>query len=246
MKSMNLRRIDFCLNIPLNDPALVKLYIKLLKNYHSYKGFQMLQLQDKDGIDYPHENNTILRCGSVTLYVYDKYSEMNSKEIYPEEDIDQSHGVLRVELRLSNAKIYHEKQRLEIESTIDFLNASKAIAQDKFEKYLKNLFCEGGYYSYEKAIEIIDESECTPKTKDRLKTLIGYVSNRHGMVPAIDAMMLNDGYNPRKIDNMIEKLNELGVNPVTIPRRDKAEYLPNLLEFLQHESDIITIEDNLL
>lgn len=101
-----IRRIDLCRNIALDNSNEVRLYIDLLKKYDGYKKFKLIFVQDKDGIDYPHEVSTTLRNRDIEICAYDKHFEMSSKsKTYTESETESYRTVLRVELRVEKEKV---------------------------------------------------------------------------------------------------------------------------------------------
>jgi hypothetical protein len=238
MQDTRLSRIDFCHDIALDSQDKVDTYLDIIKKYQYYKNFKLLHLPcGGSNRRILPMNSATLKRGATTISIYDKFSEVWKKRgYYPYDGIFTLHNTLRVEVRIYNGKIYYEKKKRRFKDTFDFLNESKRLAQHFFGYYLKSIFGEGDYYSYNTAIDIIEKSHHTPKTKSKLETLIGYISERHSMVGGIK-IMLGDGYEPYQIDYMIRQLNELKVNPVTIPRRDKFDYLPNLLQFITEDID---------
>jgi len=232
MHDIYLRRIDFCRDITLDSQKHIDTYIEILQKYQKHKRFRLLWLPAGNNRRVLPMGSMTLQRGATMLYIYDKFYEMWSKRShYPAEDIFKSEGILRLELRIYNDKIYYEKKKRGLENTLDFLNESMKLARHFFGYYLKILFCEGDYYSYDRANEIIENSRHTEKTKAKLKTLLECISDRHSINGGINAM-IECGYKAYQINYAINQLNELNVNPVTISRRTNIEYLPNLLRYI--------------
>jgi hypothetical protein len=258
MQDVKLRRIDFChdinlydLNIPTDDAdTVIRAYIKLLKHYDLHKNFRLMKLHDEiSGRGYEPASSTMLRRGGVTVYIYDKHHEMAEKDYYYlESAVSQSEGVLRVEVRVDNPKIYYEAKRRRLGNTPDFLSKVPVLSGNFFDYYLKTLFFEGDYYSYQRAQMIIEESGYGEKTKEKLKELLREISEKHSVNGGIRAMAEKignggdfgkKGYTTYQIAYMIRQLNRINVNPVTIPRREKIDYLPNLLHFIRNDTTIV-------
>jgi len=239
MQDTSLRRIDFCHDITLGDPNKVRMYINLLKKYRGYKGFKIVFDADEKGNRYPVELYTSLRRGATELYVYDKYAQMKGKNYYSAEDRKEKYGVLRVELRFYNAKIYYEKRKRGLKLPLDFLNQSGNISNHGFDFYLRHLFHMGEYHTYVNAIAIIDKSKCSKKIKNCLRQLIQHISEKHNLIEGINSVMKWLELDRNDIKYLLNALNRLNVNPVTISRRDSVSYgydhLPNLLTYFKNE-----------
>jgi hypothetical protein len=184
-----------------------------------------------------------LKNNDVTIYAYDKYQEMKSKEdIYTADDISLAENVLRIELQIARAKIQNEKKKSGLQKMADFLEKAIKEACEYFNHYLRKLFLEGDYYSYDTAMRLIDESRYNDKIKEKLKKLVTHVSDTDSVVNGITAMKdeiretvgiddYNSGKAHNKIKNMIDKLCAIGVNPVTIPNQYNIDRLRSLNYF---------------
>lgn len=79
----------------------------------------------------------------------------------------------------------------------------------------------------------IKQSSCHENTKSKLQRLIAEVSYRHSLFNGINE--LRQQYNKYDIENLLKRLDELEVNPITISRNECIEfnkdYLLNLLEY---------------
>jgi len=234
MENMKIRRIDFCHNIFCNNQNEVHTYIEVFKKYHLYKGYKLYYEQDKNGNDYPHDICTTLENGDIELCIYDKHFEMSSKpNVYTKEETESYLNCLRIELRIERDKIKIMEHKFGVESNIEFLNQAIMKTQEYFDFYLKKLFHSGDYHFYDKSIDIIEESKCTPKTKLKLKKLIYYVSKHGSLHNGI--ISIRKDYKKHQIDNLLKQLDLLNLNPCTISRRkceeSNIDYLPNLINY---------------
>jgi hypothetical protein len=243
LHEMSLIRLDFCKNICLTDPDEVKWYIEFLnKNRRRDKGFVIKPYKDRHGEELPHNISLAFERGDTVLYLYDKYEEMKSKaDYYSAEDIVKSYGVLRIELRITNDKIFYEKNKADIADNMEFLNYAILKAEANIKHYIKMLFFSGDYYSFAQAKTIINNTPTIyTDTRENLINFLYYISKHDGihrgmerMKKEIFAKMKEDGDNkfhkiPRKIETMLDKLNEIGVNPVTFSKRKNIDYFQNL------------------
>lgn len=195
--------------------------------------------------DYNEEASIELEKGDIVLYIYNKHTEVKSKpNIYSPDEIADSFGILRIEVHIHNSKIYNDKKQTGISDNIEFLNKSVIESQDNIEKYLRKLFFTGNYWSYPKAIERIENNQqLKTKTRENLKKLLFYIKKNNGVHNGIIRLM-NDlkeekdfNYKQKNIDRQItellEKLNELNINPLTLSRSSDIDYLPNLLKLIR-------------
>ena len=227
-----LKRVDFCRNIQLSDSDKVKCYIELAKRALNPKGYGIKPLANRDGKEYFPDNSVTFVKGHTSIVLYDKYSQMQRKPKYfSEEETEDAYGVLRVEIQVEKTKLYYIRQKNDIDSITGFLTQADKLATGLFNYHLYKFFLKGEYQTFPDAIEAIDKSEYKPKAKDDMRLILKYVSDFQSLNKGIE-FLNNNGYKRDKLNRLLIKFDELGVNPVTLPRRWGYKNLPNIAKLV--------------
>ncbi len=206
---LKLMRIDYHIDLKLYDK--VNDYIEILnKNVSIYKYM-------KKKISYNTSIYLSTKSGKQNINIYNKYEESH-KEIY--------NGILRVEVQCKKRLVKGELKKYGITRELD--NYWNENAMENYFFDIINGFCyKGDYYKRKIANKIIDESNYTNYSKTKLKEFLLDLENK-----GFEGIKKMKKYNHCKINNRIEKLTALNINPITIPvnfNYDKLENLPELI-----------------
>ena len=108
---------------------------------------------------------------------------------------------------------------------------------EKYKEYMQKMIIKAvgksDFYNFYHAKKIINSSSIKNKDKNELIAFLKYTSEKRSLSKTKDA------YGRYKYDKYIGILEELGVNPIIIPEKEKVSYLPNPLRGL-----IILFEEN--
>ncbi len=221
-----LYEIDYLYDIP---SPFVKTYIKLLNYGHQPSRIKRIKHEHEEGEDNLYELN-----GSIKINTYDKEREI--LERFGDEEDAKKHQVLRVEVGLKKRKLstlvsQDKYSKLEERTLFDFADID--IGYEMVTKYMRQRCYRGDYYDYNTAMLIIDSNDkLKPSMKMKLKAVLEGVKNYHGVDKYIEHAVA-DGKKEATIKGYIKRLEELGINPITISKRDKDAYpLPNGGRFL--------------
>ena len=227
MNLFKVRRIDYPLDI-LTDYK--DIYMKLLaqgmlpsnmkKKHKVYYGFDV----NGDSIIQSKQAKT----KSVSINFYDKEKEMMDKgePIFPE-DYQQIHDTLRLEIQVQRRRINYLINKTE--STVEERLLKDVMDVDVEEKELNYYFSKviggGLYFTYPNAIQLIQNSKFKADKRLRLCKVIDYVVKYHGVSNFLDRVKdgtITDCGKLSTVRDYLRDLQNMGINPVTISRRDES------------------------
>lgn len=90
------------------------------------------------------------------------------------------------------------------------------------EYYVSKLTGKGIYVTYDRAMNIIDNSGYTKSKKVRLKKVIEAVAKKHGIAKVLEQIekgMITDLGTLQTVKRYLKEIEKLGINPVTISAR---------------------------
>lgn len=214
----NLVRIDYRLDRVVKDCIHRQVYLEL--HHKTRKGYMRL-LKSSHEI---YKTSIYHRNGSLEIILYDKNLEAKAKNRKPER---WEQDVLRFEIRLKNSHIYNLCKRTgEQKCLFNFFNEARY--NEYLKKYLYNIYPLGNFYNFVQAEKIIEVSSNSLTLKRGLKNFIKKVSNGHLESPMsknYNGAISKDTWRAR-----IKILNDMNVNPITIPQKYKIDFLPSLLQ----------------
>ena len=236
-------RIDYCVNISLDevlpecDPMRIMNLIKRSNIPPHYE--EWMKYDDTAHRMKSRPESFYLKSNSVTINYYSKYlqllnkSQENVKKGYPpinQEILDASRNIYRFEVQCKYHKIYSMSQKAK-EAGNRSINKYKSlldpiICTTIVSDYYKKVIGKGDWYTLSEAIQIIKSQGFYCQREDRLIKALGYVSKCRSLARAKESC-------PDKMLNAfirtLKELENLNINPVTIPREWHIEYIPNLL-----------------
>lgn len=202
-------RIDYCVDIPTY--LQTQEYCLLLNRHRS--GYHYM----KQRAEYPTSMYLTNQTGQTHFNLYSRCAK--TKDI---KDL----GILRLEVQNHPAKIRSEYRKdKDIKyKTIDYYWSIEAMEKYFFE-FLKPYLYEGDYYKRDKCKSLVDSSNRTKKEKKQLNKLSS-MESKYG----IDALVPRKVFAPCTLKKYIDILNEMDINPITIPKSFEDEHLCNLLK----------------
>lgn len=211
-----INRIDYAVNI--NTPY-VKEYIKLFQRADKPRGFKELYC-NKSKTRKQRNGSFYLFNNSVTINFYDKESERLSKNF----NLDGAKDLLRIEVQCKKPKTNTLKLKHEFDSRHLEHYLSQEVSYEQLEYYYNKTIGNGDYYKLSEAIRIIQDSNYTSSTKNKLIEVIKAI-NKH---KSISRAREESQYSSSCFNKYLKQIRELGVNPVTIPSRWKIDSLINV------------------
>lgn len=208
-----INRIDYAVNI--NTPY-VEEYIKLFQRGDKPRNFKELYCS-KSKTRKQLDGSFYLFNDSVAINFYNKENERLSQNF----NKDGAKELLRLEVQCKKPKTNTIKTKNEFDSRHLGHYLSQEISYQQLEYYYKKTIGDGDYYKLSEAIKIVQDSNYTSKTKDKLTEVLRAVSKHRSIWRTRE----ESKYNKNCFNRYLKRIRELGINPVTIPSRWKVEYL---------------------
>ena len=210
---IKVNRIDYCVDVYVGEK--IDEYCQLL-NKHLERYQYMKQHKN-----YKTSKYLTNKRGQRHLNIYSRYEK--TKDI---EDL----GILRLEVQNHAPKIKREYRVNDIPKIIDYYWSKEAMELYFFD-FLEPYLYEGDYYKRDVCKKIIDASNIKKLVKKRLNNFL-LMESRYG----IDGMIKKKKYCYDTVRKYIKILNELKINPITIPNELKDDHLFNLLKLAKTTS----------
>lgn len=250
----SVNRVDYCLNIDTKElglPCTPEQMMKLVKRADIPKHFK----ERKEYSSVFHRkvsdsNSLYLQSKSVTINFYHKYFQQGSK--HPNyASRNDSYNVLRFEIQCKYQKLYTiskcyrsnecnffnftEKSVEElyydyIESgvSVPTINSDSVlptnVSYDMVEKYIFKTLRKGDYFTLEIAKKIVESYNFRSEKEDRLLYALDIVSKARGIAAAKEKL---SGLELDDFKRSLNDLDEILVNPVTIPIKWNMAHIPN-------------------
>ena len=221
------RRIDYALDI-LTDYK--DIYMKLLA-----QGMLPLNMKKKHKVYYGFDDkgDSIIqskqaKTKSVSINFYDKEKEMIDKgEVIFPEDYQQIHDTLRLEIQVQRRRINYliNKKDSTVEERLLKDVMDIAVEEKELSYYFSKVIGGGLYFTYSNAIKLIQNKKFKADKELRLCKVIKYVAKYHGISKFLDKVKdgtITDCGKLSTVQNYIRELQNMGINPVTISRRDES------------------------
>lgn len=252
----SLNRADPCLNIDLEElgipctPEQMMVLIKrgnIPKHYKErdgeYDKKQRRRVMDK--------NSFYLESKSAIINYYWKYPKQNEK--HPNFAFRElSRNVIRLEVQCKYLKLYSLSKNIRHESKfyiaddnlsmeefyerlvndvrnpsipIDIM-LSEDVYDDIIRKYFYRILRKGDYFTLDGARSIVESYNFRRDKEERIIYTLELVNGCHGIAKAKSSL---HGLDLIDFNRSLKDLDDMLINPVTIPRRWNIRHIPNLL-----------------
>lgn len=208
-------RIDYTVNI--NTPY-VEEYIKLFQRADKPRNFKEWYC-DRSKVRKQPNGSFYLISKGVNINFYNKEHERLSQNF----NRDGAKDLLRLEIQCKKPKTNTIKSKNGFDSRHLEHYLSQEISYQQLEYYYNKTIGAGDYYKLSEAIRIIQDSNYTSKTKDKLTEVLRAISKHRSVWRAREESQ----YNSSCFNRYLKQIRALGVNPVTIPGRWKVDKLKN-------------------
>ncbi|MDL2248184.1 hypothetical protein LJB89_00605 [Tyzzerella sp. OttesenSCG-928-J15] len=226
---LSLSRIDYAFDIFLEDQSMVETYIQLMKRGNMPNGLLLkLFWHDTQHRSIPYRDSLYLKNNAVTINSYNKYEELKNKAKHFV-DCERAIGILRLEVQCNGRKVEELEKKYGIDryNPTDFFD--EEIAREIVMSYVAKVTKLGAYHSLDNARCIINESRFNDRQKTELINFIEEVNSSR----SLDKVKRSESYTPYQFRTRLKRLDELNINPVTIPFRWGYDYLSNLLTYIE-------------
>lgn len=234
LNDFNLKRILLMADIDVSSCEKVAAYIKVLQRIGKVKGFSPLSYDCLDGdIGFGLEGNS----NGIQFLIYDlkglltdqcRKNGTNHKKM--KSIIENSEGVLRAEVRLTQSKT--------IRAYTDENDTSKQLAAllenswDIFLTAFVRVVPFGAFYKKDTAIEIIQREVKNMTLRRRMLRLVALVPEKKSLLLAQKAL------NYRRIDDVMKTFAKINVSPITISKRHDVKHLKCLYSYLDEKRSL--------
>lgn len=212
---LKLNRIDYYTNLVFETNQQLDDVCKLLQLYpRRYK--HMKATKQYDTSLHLHTKNK----GQKNMVLYNKSVESGYNKRFDK--------TLRIEIQYKKKFLQNQLENFGVDRQL-----KNYWSKDTFQEFYLDLIfpflMEGDHYKLENAQKIVATSSYTPTIRRNLCEFLEDI-NQYGME---DTKHL---YSKNTIQRNIERLGELGINPITIPKGCKSDYIPSLLEMVKKET----------
>lgn len=254
--SCSLNRVDPCLNIDLKElgiPCTPEQMMKLIKrgNIPRYYEERKECYDSKQRRMVSDKNSFYLESKSSVINFYWKYAKQGKK--HPNySKRESSRNVIRLEVeckylklyalvknRNRESKYYESAEGLSIDEMymrmykgiynpvipIDVV-LSANIYEPIIRKSIYKILRKGNYFTLDIARDIVESYHFRSSKEERMIEVLESVNESHGIAKA--KSKLREDEFPR-FNKALKELDDILVNPVTIPRRWDIKHIPNLL-----------------
>lgn len=215
-----INRIDYAVNI--NTPY-VEEYIKLFQRGDKPTNFKELYCS-KSKTRKQLDGSFYLFNDSVTINFYNKENERLSQNF----NKDGAKDLLRLEIQCKKPKTNTLKAKNKFDSRHLEHYLSQEISYQQLEYYYNKTIGTGDYYKLSEAIKMVQESNYTSKTKEKLIEVLRAVSRHRSIWKAREKSQ----YNVSCFSRYLKQIRALGINPVTIPERWAIDKLMGIIIYI--------------
>lgn len=217
---LNLCRIDYHIDLKLSSEEEVKEVFYLLQKHPTkYKYMKQKEV-------YKSSIHLSTKCGSYNINFYDKYKQL--QEVYGIKD-ERFRNVVRFELQVKSRKLKRLEKEQHIQRNIKNY-FSKPLMEQLYFTTLQDYFYKGDYVTLSKGIEIINKSNYTQTIK---LNLIRFIKS----INLIGITYAKKGFSYNVVNNYINLLNQLGINPICLSDSSKFNKIENLLKQLRKTAE---------
>lgn len=230
LNDLKLSRIEFTANLNVGKEN-VSSYIKLLHKIGKVKKFSPKYSREdyaSKRIDKKHSFDLEGNTNGIGFTAYDKEADLKKKG--KNHKAQKASGILRIEVRLKKRKAV--KQALN-----NYSDESDLTTEDQLLLLVKNCneiflttFTEivpyGDCYRLKAAEEIVNNSDLKNNQKSKMLSLLRLIPEKKSLYLALKEL------NMRSTNDLLIWFAKLNLSPITISKRDEADYLQNIYNYL--------------
>ena len=229
LNDFTVSKMQLTSDIDVGNPESTLAYLKALHRVGKVKGFSPTEYDSfDDDISFCLEGNS----NGIDFLVYDlrssAISQSENAEMKPKQFksmIENTKGILRVEVRLTKAKA--------IRAYTDEYLASDQIAErsgqcpDIFMDTFARIIPYGDFYKKGRAAEIIREEVKNSVMRRKMLHLLALIPEKRSLLLAQKAS------NCRQNDEVMMAFAKINLSPVTLSKRFDGKHLKNLYTYLE-------------
>lgn len=233
--NMKISRMDLTCDLVFRDAGLVLQYIRILQKSFVLPHYKRVFFREKDGkaknTKTANQHSCRQQCKQAAFFAYDKTAQLQMIGRLPKKQLDKR--VLRLEAELNRGAI---KQHLgKRKSNYQFLKQGVKRGSKVIDWYLKRIYKDnkGPHLRYEDAVTCVAEQHWKDKTKERAAYLLRKVSDSESLNAAIRKTAEKFGIKRQTAMGLVKKLEQAGVNPVTLTNACGYGRMENLRSVLK-------------
>ena len=247
-KDYSLNRADYCMNVDIKElgyHCTPQQVMKLIKQGDIPEFFKERSAYSDTGHRFVADKNSFyLENSSITINYYLKYPQQTDS--HPNfENRDASENVIRLEVQCKRKKlseimstasmpIWQDRTDSANGSIPIFPMLSDKISEYVVREYFNKVIRKGHYFTYDGAYDIIKSYRFKRNKEERLLDAIDLVKECDGIANAKKHITCNKSKDEadiaiRNFNKALRELDDLLINPVTIPRRWNMTWIPNLM-----------------
>lgn len=157
---------------------------------------------------------------SLNINIYHKQTELEKRHL--EFDPDTDYDFLRIEVQVKKRKLNTLVKKFGLKGRELQYLVTPEIERYVLDYYVNRLTGKGLYVTYDRAMNIIDNSGYTKNKKEHLKKVIEAVAKKHGIAKVLEQVengKITDLGKLKTVKGYLKEIQELGINPVTISAR---------------------------
>lgn len=224
---LELTRMDFCVNVRIENKEQVKSYIKLAYKTGSRKGYRVVGRKNKcinKESGFKAEN----KQAGTALSIYSKQDQLT----YINKPADDAERILRIEFQLtkkSRIDKYTDGITANTGKIIYCFENSRACIYSILEKTIPH----GRYYKLDTAMSIVNECIKNKTKRNNMIKLLKLVSKKHSVKCGIDALVENDyAVSRHYARELLKSFEKIDVNVVTIGKKYPTNTLADIYSFM--------------
>lgn len=232
IEMFKIQRIDFCTNIDLGSKEAAEEYLQILLKGTYPKNFTRLtEYSETEKRLIPTKDSFTIRSNNLEFSVYNKYRQLEKEAAkYSPEEIQAANGMIRIELRIKRPGIYQRSKKYQLSDAQEFLEHISHMAGTDIPRYLKKCYGTGNFTTLDHARKLVQNSNYQTKTKEDLLVMLALVNSKRSLHAARETLT------PKNYKKCMKKFNELGISPITIPRRSTATTFFNPLHYIKYHN----------
>ncbi len=157
---------------------------------------------------------------SLNINIYHKQTELEKRHL--EFDPDTDYDFLRIEVQVKKRKLNTLVKKFGLKGRELQYLVTPEIERYVLDYYVNRLTGKGLYVTYDRAMNIIDNSGYTKNKKEHLKKVIEAVARKHGIAKVLEQVengKITDLGTFKTVKRYLKEIEKLGINPVTISAR---------------------------
>ena len=237
MKNWVVRRIDYAVDIHLEYPyQYPHQYISLLKKGDKPKSYRD-KAKGKTGSCY-------WGCASTTGNIYYKAAQM-IQEGKSHELAEKARNILRFEVQCKSPKVGYLRKKKDLESRELHHLFCREIAEGVLLSYCRRVYKTGDYYSYHAAEAHMKRLGAAKRRLRACQNVLSAIAQTRsisearkqlteaGLIVKNSKPPMELRYSVAQFRRNCKKISDMNINPVTIPREWKINYLPSVYGMIE-------------